>query len=147
MNELLGNRILQASVIAWASAQILKFFIDLFWRRKINFRALTTMGGMPSSHSAAVSSLATGVGLMDGLGSTIFAVALWFAAVTMYDAAGIRRAAMIQARILNQIIQELFEGHPISDTKLRELLGHTPVEVFVGMLMGIGIAYWWLTRV
>ncbi len=146
MNELLGNRVLQASIIAWATAQIAKFFIDLLWRRKINFRALTTMGGMPSSHSAAVSSLATGIALVDGLGSTIFALALWFAAVTMYDAAGIRRAAMIQARILNQIIQELFEGHPISDTKLRELLGHTPVEVLVGMFLGISVAYYWMTR-
>jgi acid phosphatase family membrane protein YuiD len=146
MNDILSNRVIQASLIAWASAQILKFFIDLLWRRKVNFRALTTMGGMPSSHSAAVSSLATGVGISEGVGSTIFAVALWFAAVTMYDAAGIRRAAMMQARILNQIIQELFEGHPISDTKLRELLGHTPVEVLVGMLMGIGVAYYWMTR-
>jgi uncharacterized protein len=146
MSELLGNRVLQASIIAWASAQILKFFIDLLWRRKVNFRALTTMGGMPSSHSAAVSSLATGIGIADGVGSTIFALALWFAAVTMYDAAGIRRAAMIQARILNQIIQELFEGHPISDTKLRELLGHTPIEVLVGMFLGIVVAYWWMTR-
>jgi acid phosphatase family membrane protein YuiD len=146
MSDLLGNPVIQASVMAWASAQILKFFIDLLWRRKINFRALTTMGGMPSSHSAAVSSLATGIALVDGTGSTIFALALWFAAVTMYDAAGIRRAAMIQARILNQIIQELFEGHPISDTKLRELLGHTPVEVLVGMLLGIAVAYWWITR-
>ena len=110
MSELFGNRVLQASVIAWASAQILKFVIDLLWRRKLNFRALTTMGGMPSSHSAAVSSLATGVAIVDGLGSTIFALALWFAAVTMYDAAGIRRAAMIQARILNQIIQGLLRG-------------------------------------
>ncbi len=146
MSELFANRVLQASILAWASAQILKFFIDLLWRRKINFRALTTMGGMPSSHSAAVSSLATGIALMDGMDSTIFALALWFAAVTMYDAAGIRRAAMMQARILNQIIQELFEGHPISDTKLRELLGHTPIEVIVGMLLGIVIAYYWMTR-
>ncbi len=146
MNELLGNRVLQASIIAWAMAQILKFIIDLVWRRKVNFRALTTMGGMPSSHSAAVSSLATGIGLEDGFGSTIFALALWFAAVTMYDAAGIRRAAMIQAKILNQMIQELFEGHPISDTKLRELLGHTPIEVIVGMLLGIVTAYYWMTR-
>jgi acid phosphatase family membrane protein YuiD len=146
MSDLFGNRVLQASIVAWATAQILKFIIDLLWRRKINFRALTTMGGMPSSHSAAVSSLATGIALVDGMHSTIFALALWFAAVTMYDAAGIRRAAMLQARILNQIIQELFEGHPISDTKLRELLGHTPVEVFVGMLWGIVVAYYWLTR-
>src|SRR6476619_6618985 len=146
MSELLGNRVLQCSVIAWASAQLLKFFIDLLWRRKINFRALTTMGGMPSSHSAAVSSLATAIGLVDGLGTTIFALAFWFAVVTMYDAAGVRRAAMMQARVLNQIIQELFEGHPISDTKLRELLGHTPIEVVVGSLLGIVVAYYWMTR-
>lgn len=146
MNEFLGNHVLQASFIAWASAQIAKFFIELLWRRKVNFRALTTMGGMPSSHSAAVSSLATGVGMTSGWGSSVFALAFWFAVVTMYDAAGIRRAAMMQARILNQIIQELFEGHPISDTKLRELLGHTPFEVFVGMLVGIVIAYWWMTK-
>jgi acid phosphatase family membrane protein YuiD len=146
MTELLGNRVLQASILAWGLAQIAKFFIDLLWRRRINFRALTTMGGMPSSHSAAVSSLATGIALTDGLGSPIFALALWFAAVTMYDAAGIRRAAMIQARILNQIIDELFQGHPISDVKLRELLGHTPIEVFVGMLLGVLVAYWWMLR-
>jgi acid phosphatase family membrane protein YuiD len=146
MNELFGNRVLQASVIAWASAQIIKFFIELLWRRRVNLRALTTMGGMPSSHSAAVSSLATGIAIVDGLGSTIFALALWFAAVTMYDAAGIRRAASIQARILNQMIEELFQGHPISDVKLRELLGHTPVEVIAGMLLGILIALWWIGR-
>jgi len=104
------------------------------------------MGGMPSSHSAAVSSLATGIAIIDGMGSTLFALALWFAAVTMYDAAGIRRSAMIQAKILNQMIDELFQGHPISEVKLRELLGHTPIEVFVGMLLGIGVAYWWMTR-
>lgn len=146
MSELLGNRVLQASVIAWAIAQISKFFIDLLWRRRVNFRALTTMGGMPSSHSAAVSSLATGIALVDGMGSTIFALALWFAAVTMYDAAGIRRSAMIQAKILNQMIDELFQGHPISQVKLRELLGHTPFEVFIGMMLGIFVAYWWMMR-
>jgi uncharacterized protein len=146
MTELLGNRVLQASVLAWGLAQIAKFFIDLLWRRRINFRALTTMGGMPSSHSAAVSSLATGVAMTSGLGSPTFALALWFAAVTMYDAAGIRRAAMIQARILNQIIDELFQGHPISEVKLRELLGHTPIEVIVGMVLGIVVAYWWMLR-
>ncbi len=146
MAELFGNRVLQASIMAWAIAQISKFFIDLFFRRRINFRALTTMGGMPSSHTAAVSSLATAIALVDGVGSTIFALALWFAAVTMYDAAGIRRAAMIQAKILNQMIDELFQGHPISDVKLRELLGHTPFEVFIGMVLGISVAYWWMTQ-
>jgi len=138
--------VLQASVIAWAAAQVIKFFLELFINRRVNFRALTTMGGMPSSHSAAVSSLATGIAITDGLGSSIFALALWFAAVTMYDAAGIRRAASIQARILNQMIEELFQGHPISDVKLRELLGHTPIEVLAGMALGIIVAYWWMQR-
>lgn len=146
MADLFGNRVIQASLIAWAIAQISKFFIDLLWRRRVNFRALTTMGGMPSSHSAAVSSLATGIAIADGMGSSIFALALWFAAVTMYDAAGIRRSAMIQAKILNQMIDELFQGHPISEVKLRELLGHTPFEVFIGMLLGILVAYWWMMR-
>lgn len=146
MIDLLGNRVLQASLLAWVAAQILKFLIEWIWRRHIDLRMLTTMGGMPSSHSAAVSSLATAIGLANGLGSSIFALALWFAAVTMYDAAGIRRAASIQARILNQIIAELFQGHPISDVKLRELLGHTPVEVLAGMTLGIVIAYWWMVR-
>ena len=126
MAELLGNRILQACLIAWILAQGSKFFIELIWKRRINFRTLTTMGGMPSSHSATVSALATGIAITDGMGSSIFALALGFALVTMYDAAGIRRAAMIQAKILNQMIDELFQGHPISDVKLRELLGaHT----------------------
>jgi uncharacterized protein len=146
MAELFGNRVLQASVLAWVVAQILKFIIELLWKRRVNFRALTTMGGMPSSHSAAVSSLATGIAIVDGLGSTIFALALWFAAVTMYDAAGIRRAASVQAQILNQMIDELFQGHPISEVRLRELLGHTPVEVLAGMALGIVVAIWWIER-
>jgi acid phosphatase family membrane protein YuiD len=146
MSEFLGNRVLQASALAWVIAQILKFFLELLFRRRINFRMLTTMGGMPSSHSAAVSSLATGVAVAEGLGTPIFALALWFAIVTMYDAAGIRRAASIQARIVNQIIEELFQGHPISDVKLRELLGHTPIEVIAGMALGIVVAYWWMVR-
>lgn len=146
MSDLFGNRVLQASLVAWAAAQIIKFLIELVWKRRLNLRTLTTMGGMPSSHSAAVSSLATGIAMKDGVGSTLFALALWFAAVTMYDAAGIRRAASIQARILNQIIDELFQGHPISDVKLRELLGHTPVEVLAGMALGIVVAYWWMVR-
>lgn len=147
MADLLANRVLQATVIAWGGAQILKFLLELIVRRRFNLRVMTTMGGMPSSHSAAVSSLATSVAISDGLGSSTFAVAAWFAIVTMYDAAGIRRAASIQARILNQIITELFQGHPISEVKLRELLGHTPFEVIVGMILGISIAYWWMLRI
>ncbi len=129
-----------AAAWAWAVAQTLKVLFYSIRERRINLRWLTTMGGMPSSHSATVAGLATAVGLREGLRSTQFAVALAFALVVMYDAAGVRRAAMTQARILNQIVDELFQGHPISETRLRELLGHTPVEVFVGAVLGIVIA-------
>lgn len=146
MNDLFANRVFQATFICWAAAQIIKFLLELILKRRINFHMLTTAGGMPSSHSAAVMSLTTAIGLREGIGSSLFVACLLFSTIVMYDAAGIRRAASIQARILNQIIDELFQGHPISETKLRELLGHTPVEVLVGALFGILVAWWWMTR-
>ncbi len=146
MSELFANRVFQATFIVWAGAQVLKFFIELLYRRRVNFRLLTTAGGMPSSHSASVSALATAIAIREGVNSSLFVLSLLFAVVTMYDAAGVRRAASIQAHILNQIIEELFQGHPISENKLRELLGHTPVEVFAGMLLGIVGAWWWMMR-
>ncbi len=146
MSELIANRVFQATFICWAVAQVAKFFVELIYRRRVNFRMLTTAGGMPSSHSASVSALATAVAIQEGVSSSLFVVTLVFAVITMYDAAGVRRAASIQAHILNQIIDELFQGHPISETRLRELLGHTPVEVFVGMVLGIVGAWWWMSR-
>jgi acid phosphatase family membrane protein YuiD len=146
MSDFLANPVFQAAFIVWVITQLLKFFIELIYRRHFDLRMLTTAGGMPSSHSASVSALATAIAIRDGTSSSIFVLSLVFAAVTMYDAAGVRRAAMIQARVLNQIIAELFQGHPISETHLRELLGHTPVEVFVGMVLGIAGAWWWMTR-
>lgn len=140
MTDIFSNPVFMAAAWAWAVAQTLKVLFYSIRERRINLRWLTTMGGMPSSHSATVAGLATAVGLREGLRSTQFAVALAFALVVMYDAAGVRRAAMTQARILNQIVDELFQGHPISETRLRELLGHTPVEVFVGAVLGIVIA-------
>lgn len=141
MNELLANPVLIAATWAWALTQTIKFVLYTVRERRINLRYLTTMGGMPSSHSATVASLATAVGIRDGLRSTSFAIALAFAFVVMYDAAGVRRAAMAQAKILNQMIDELFQGHPISETRLRELLGHTPFEVVVGAILGVIIAF------
>ena len=146
MSELFANRVFQSTFIVWVAAQVLKFFIELLYRRRVNFRLLTTAGGMPSSHSASVSALATAIAIREGVNSSLFVVSLLFAVVTMYDAAGVRRAASIQAHILNQIIEELFQGHPISENKLRELLGHTPVEVFAGMVLGIAGAWWWMVR-
>ncbi len=146
MTELFANRVLQATFVAWVTAQILKVVIELIWKHRLDLRLLTSAGGMPSSHSATVCGLATAVALHDGLSSTLFAISAVLAVVVMYDAAGVRRAAGIQARILNQIIDELFQGHPISETHLRELLGHTPIQVFAGAVLGAALAWAWMRR-
>ncbi|HDN79906.1 MAG: divergent PAP2 family protein [Chloroflexi bacterium] len=133
----MSNSILTASLLAWGLAQVSKFFVWRLQRGKFDLRLLVSAGGMPSSHSALVSALATSVGLQEGFSSSAFAISFVLAMIVMYDATGVRRAASIQAHILNQILEELFKGHPISEKRLRELLGHTPMEVVVGALMGI----------
>lgn len=146
MSEFLANPILQAIFLPWFIAQVTKPIIEYLRKGKLNLRLLVSAGGMPSSHSASVCALATAVALQEGVRSTLFAIAFLFAIIVMYDAAGVRRAASIQARLLNQIIDELFQGHPISETHLRELIGHTPFEVVVGAALGIAGAWWWMTR-
>jgi acid phosphatase family membrane protein YuiD len=105
--------------------------------RKIDLRLWVSAGGMPSSHAALVCALATGAALQNGFDSTAFAICVALAMIVMYDATGVRQAAGKQAAILNQIIDELFQGHPISEQRLKELLGHTRFQVIVGALMGI----------
>jgi acid phosphatase family membrane protein YuiD len=144
MNDFFSNRVLQATGFVWVITQILKVLVDYLRHHKLNLRMLTSAGGMPSSHSSAVCALATGIAMTEGAASNLFVLSLVLALVVMYDAAGVRRAASIQARILNQIIDELFQGHPISETRLRELLGHTPFEVIVGAALGVTGAWWWL---
>jgi acid phosphatase family membrane protein YuiD len=95
---------------------------------------------MPSSHSALVTALATGIGMTTGLQSPIFALAVIFAAIVMYDAAGVRQAVSVQARILNRMLDEIFVEQRFNEKRLRELIGHTPVEVFVGSALGLAVA-------
>ncbi|MBP7164951.1 MAG: divergent PAP2 family protein [Firmicutes bacterium] len=135
------NRILLAALISWAIAQTLKIFTSLRAEHRIDWSKIMGPGGMPSSHSAFVTSLAVGIGLTEGWDSGMFAVSFVFAAVVMYDAAGVRRAAGKQARVLNQLMTIMLkEGH-VPATKLRELLGHTPFEVIMGALLGMLIAW------
>lgn len=142
VNEILGNRILIVALIACLSAQAIKLVVDLIKNQKLNIRALVTTGGMPSSHSALVSALATGIGMTSGWSSPEFAIATIFAIIVMYDAAGVRQAAGKQARILNQIIDELFQENPeFNEDRLKELLGHTPFQVIMGLLLGVLIAW------
>jgi uncharacterized protein len=136
-NSLLDNRVLLASFIAWAVAQISKTIYEIVRERKIVLSRIVSSGGMPSSHSALVTGLATATGRMVGIGSSMFAITVVLAGIVMYDAAGVRRAVSIQARILNKMLDEAFQGHPIAEKRLRELIGHTPVQVFVGGLVGI----------
>lgn len=134
------NPPLVLAVISMVTVQIIKFVSNLILNRRIDFERLSGTGGMPSSHAASVSSLATAVGLQAGFDSPIFAVAAFFSMVVMYDAAGIRRAAGRQARVLNRMIDDLKAHQVVEGETLRELLGHTPIEVFVGTAYGIGLA-------
>ena len=129
-------KLLVIPVIAWLSVQVFKFLTDTIKNRKINLKRLVETGGMPSSHSAVVTSLMTCVGVVEGINSTSFALAFIFGIIVMYDAAGVRRAAGKQAGILNQLI---YSNQVKVDTneKLKELLGHTPIEVLVGAIWGI----------
>lgn len=136
MDALFANDTLSASVLAWLVAQFSKPLIYFVQTRRVNLRYFFTAGGMPSSHSAVVVALATRVGIDTGLSSIPFALATVFAAVVMYDAAGVRRAVSIQARILNRMLTEMIEAQHFNEKQLRELIGHTPFEVFVGALLG-----------
>ncbi|UKP00416.1 divergent PAP2 family protein [Nostoc sp. UHCC 0870] len=141
IGNILDNRVLLVALVACFLAQALKLVIELVQHRKLNVRVLVTTGGMPSAHSALVTALATGVGQTLGWASPDFALATIFAIIVMYDAAGVRQAAGKQARILNQMIDELFHEKPdFNQDRLKELLGHTPVQVIAGSALGITIS-------
>ncbi|MBD2301267.1 divergent PAP2 family protein [Nostoc sp. FACHB-87] len=143
--DILNNRVLLVALVACFIAQALKLVIDVVKNQKLNVRVLVTTGGMPSAHSALVTALAAGIGQTVGWSSPEFALATVFAIIVMYDAAGVRQAAGKQARILNQMIAELFdEKHEFSQDRLKELLGHTPVQVIAGSALGVTI--YWLAR-
>ena len=136
MSEFITNKWLWIPLITWFLVQIFKVIRELLRDKKVNFKRIWGAGGMPSAHTACVSSFATAVGLTEGFGSVIFAFSVVFAFVVMYDAAGVRRACGKQARVLNQIIES--DGKNINiQEKLVEFLGHTPVEVFCGAITGV----------
>jgi acid phosphatase family membrane protein YuiD len=122
-------------------AQLLKFIGHFIKTRKIDFQVLATTGGMPSSHTAGVISLSTTVGLICGFESVEFAIAIGYSLVVMYDAAGLRRSTGKIAACLNKIRDDFYANGQMPTERLKELLGHTPFEVFVGALLGIYIAF------
>lgn len=140
-HDIFQNHVLLVAVLACLLAQVLKAIIDFAQHGKVNLRAMVETGGMPSAHSALVTALAVGMGQAIGWSSPAFAATSIFAVIVMYDAAGVRQAAGKQAKILNQIIDEMFQEHAeFNEDRLKELLGHTPVQVIAGSLLGALVA-------
>ncbi len=134
--ELLANRVLWSALMASLVAQSTKLILVYGRTGKLDFRVVTQTGGMPSSHAALVSALALGVGLQEGWDSLLFAATVIFALIVMYDAAGIRQAAGKHARVLNRMMESFGDGD-FEEPYLKELLGHTPLQVIVGSLLGV----------
>lgn len=125
--------------VAWLIAQAAKLAYTSVRERRLMLRSLADAGGMPSSHSALVMALTTTLGRVQGLTSPLFATALVFSFVVLYDAQGVRRAAGRQAEALNRLIEDVFHSRGIREERLREVLGHTPFQVVVGAALGIGV--------
>lgn len=140
---LTGNLIINLAFLAWAAAQILKLLVTLVMDRRWDWQHILSSGGMPSSHSACVCACAAGTGYLYGLDSAIFAIAAVMAAVVMYDAFNVRQETGKQARVLNYIMENWPQMKPeeIFDKALKELVGHTPLQVLMGALLGIAIGW------
>ena len=134
------NRIFVATISSWFAAQLLKVMIGVLRDRRFNFKWLFSSGGMPSSHAALSMCLTTSIGLYYGFDSGLFAIALGFAVVTMFDAQGVRWHSGKQAQALNRIAEDIYEHKGIQEEPLKQLLGHTPVEVYAGGAVGIVMA-------
>lgn len=136
----LENKALIAGLTAWLLAQIIKIPLDYFTTRRWNWALLLTTGGMPSSHSALMTGTVFGVGLYHGFDHPVFALGVAITMIVVYDAAGVRRQAGIHAQRINVLFDELLHGHIFSEKDLREVLGHTPLEVAGGILLGLIVA-------
>jgi acid phosphatase family membrane protein YuiD len=138
--EMFHNKIFMTVLSAWVIAQVLKVLVGVVRQKRFDFRWLVGTGGMPSSHAAGAACLATSIGIHSGFDSVYFAMAAAFAIVVMFDAQGVRRATGKQARILNKITEDIYWQGRIHENRLRELIGHTPIEVLVGAILGVTIA-------
>jgi acid phosphatase family membrane protein YuiD len=137
---LFQNKALIAGLIAWALAQIIKIPLDFLRTRRWNWALLFTTGGMPSSHSSLMTAITLSIGLYYGFDTPTFALGVAITMIVTYDAAGVRQQAGIHAQRINIIFEELMRGHPINERDLRVVLGHTPLEVVGGILLGLVVA-------
>ena len=145
--EIFQNEILLCGAASWVLAQALKVPLYWFVEKELNWKRFFGSGGMPSSHTASVVSVALMIGMQHGFNTAFFAIACVLAFIVMYDATGVRRETGTQATVINRILRDvLIDGKPISDEELKELVGHTPLEVFFGFLLGIvmSLLFAWL---
>jgi uncharacterized protein len=141
LTQLANNRVFTITLICWFAAQFIKIAFAVLREKRFNFKWLIGTGGMPSSHCAATSALATTLGLSYGFDSGVFAIGLGFAIVTMFDAQSARRAIGKQAEILNKMVEDIYFKKPIKEERLAELIGHTPVQVLAGAFLGAFLGY------
>lgn len=139
--DLITNKPLVCAVAGWFTAQVIKMIITAVIEKTVDLGRLLAPGGMPSSHSAFVTSLSATIGMQYGFGSVYFSLAAALALVVMYDACGVRRAVGEQAKVLNSILGRMKEGSSLTDEEVvREILGHTPLQVAIGFLLGVAIS-------
>ncbi len=139
-NELLSNRVLLTAMAAWAIGQFLKLPGYYILHRKWNWGVIFSPGGLPSSHSSLMTATTLSIGLFHGFSNPLFGLAVAVSMIVIYDATGVRRQAGLHARVINEIMEEIFAGRPIPEKQLKEVLGHTPIEAIVGIILGILIA-------
>jgi len=137
---LFQNKVLIAGLAAWLLAQIIKIPLNYLYTRRWNWALLLTTGGMPSSHSSLMTGTVFAIGLYYGFDNPTFALGVAITMIVTYDAAGVRQQAGIHAQRINLLFDELLRGHPINEDDLREVIGHTPLEVVGGILLGLVVA-------
>jgi uncharacterized protein len=140
LGAIFNNRILIIALAAWAVAQVLKIPMEFLRSRRWNWALVFTAGGMPSSHSALMVGATQAIGLYQGFDSPLFALGVAITMIVTYDAAGVRRQAGKHAERINMLFEELMHGQMPDEKELREVLGHTPLEVTGGILLGIAVA-------
>ncbi len=140
LRDIVHNKVFTITMAAWVIAQSIKVLLGIIREKRFNFRWFIGTGGMPSSHVAGAAALATTCGIEKGFDSIFFALAATFALVTMFDAQGVRRQTGRQAEILNKILNDIYLGGKVEPTRLKELIGHTPIQVFTGAVLGVFIA-------
>ena len=140
LGALFQNKVLTAGLTAWLMAQVIKMPLNYLYTRRWNWALLLTTGGMPSSHSSLMTGTVFAIGLYYGFDNPTFALGVAITMIVTYDAGGVRRQAGIHAQRINVLFGELLKGHPVSEKDLREVLGHTPLEVIGGILLGLVVA-------